>query len=190
MESSPIARPPVLSDPEILRLITESLKASGSARYHLRGDSMLPTLREGWTLQVRALPAGELRVGDIGLFVHRGLLAAHRLIWKVKDSGGERFIFQGDNNPAREIVDTGAILGRVEAAEGEKIRDGLPLPLPLRDDGRAFFYRTAYRLHSFVSRHLPGAALPRTEGAGGLAYRCLRACFLLLEQLFSPHPRR
>ena len=176
--------------PDTLRLLRESLKASGAGRVHLRGESMLPTLREGWKLHIRSVPARELRIGDIGIFVHRDLLTIHRLIWKKVEGGRERFLFQGDNNPVREMVDEEAILGIVEAAEGEWSRDGVQSPIPIGNDSRALFYRTAFRLHSLLATLLPAAAVPGEGASGGLPYRCLRACFRLLEPLFSPRPRR
>lgn len=190
MTPPPAARAPALSDPDTLRLLCESLKASGAGRVHLRGESMLPTLREGWKLHIRSVPARELRIGDIGIFVHRNLLTIHRLVWKKVDGGRERFLFQGDNNPDREMVEEDAILGRVEAAEGEWSREGIQSPIPVGNDSRALFYRTAFRLHSFLTTLIPAAAVPGEGASGGLPYRCLRACFRLLEPLFSPRPRR
>jgi len=151
---------------------------------------MLPTLREEWMLHVRSLPATDLRVGDIGIFVHRDLLTIHRLIWKKREGGRERFLFQGDNNPERELVEAGAILGRVEAAEKEGSRKGDPRPIPVGNDGRAFLYRNAYRIHSFLTKLIPASALPVGEGSGRLPYRFLRSLFRLLEARFSPRRPR
>jgi hypothetical protein len=86
-------------------------------------------------------------------------------------------------------VEAGAILGRVEAAEEDRSHSGIPLPFPVGNDTRALFYRTAHQIHSLVVRLVPGAALPGKEGPAGLPYRCLRACFRLLEPLFSPRLR-
>lgn len=182
--------PSLLSDPETLGLLTESLKASGAGRIHLQGRSMLPTLEEGWVLHVRSLPASELRVGDIGIFIHRELLTIHRLVWKKWEGGRERFLFQGDNNPERELVEAGAILGRVEAAEKQKGRIGDPGPIPVGNDRRAFFYRNAFRIHSFLTGLIPAASLSAGEGPGRLPYRFLRSLFRLLEPLFSPRRPR
>jgi peptidase S24-like protein len=179
-----------MSDPALLRLLSESLKSSGAGRIDLRGDSMLPTLRDGWKLHVRSLPATEIRVGDIAIFIHRDLLTIHRLIWIKEEGGRKRYVFQGDNNPQRETVDADAVLGRVEAAEGEWSRRGVPRPLPVGNDSRAFFYRNAYRLNCLLERRLPSAAIPTDGASGGLPYRSLRAFFRLLESVFSPRPRR
>jgi len=190
MDPSPSLRPPSLSDPELLRLLTDSLKACGSGRIHLRGDSMRPTLQDGWKLHIRSLPAEELRVGDIAIFVHRELLTIHRLIWKRMDGKREMFIFQGDNNAHRETVEAGAILGRVEAAEGEWCQQGVPNPLPVGNDSRALFYRNTYRLHTLATRLVPSTALPGEAESGKRPYRFLRALFHLVEPIFSPRRRR
>ena len=93
-----------------LQLLAETLKASGSGRLTLRGQSMHPTLQDGWKLHVVALPAESLRVGDIGVFIHSDVLTIHRLIWRKKQAGREWLVFQGDNNPAREMVAPEAVL--------------------------------------------------------------------------------
>jgi hypothetical protein len=190
MEPTPASRPPVTGDPAVLRLLVESLRAGGGARIHLRGDSMLPTLREGWKLHVRCLEAQSLRVGDIAVFVQRDLLTIHRLVWKKIEDGREKFIFQGDNNPRREVVEAPAVLGRVEAAEGEWGGDPVPNPIAVGNDSRAFFYRNAYRAHAWIARRFPAAAVPVDGAPAGLPYRLLRTAFRLLEPIFSPRPRR
>lgn len=179
-----------MSDPETLRLVCDQLKAAGAALFHVRGRSMLPTLQEGWKLHIRSVPARELRIGDIALFVHGDGLTAHRLVWKKTEGGRERFILQGDNSPVRESVPAEAILGRVEAAEGDWSREEAGDPIPVGNDSRAFFYRTAFALHSRLVALIPAAAVPGEGASGGPVYRCLRACFRLLEPLFSPRPRR
>ena len=151
---------------------------------------MLPTLQEGWRLRIRSVPAKDLRVGEIGIFVHRGILTIHRLIWKLKAGGREWYLFQGDNNSQRETVEADAILGRVEAGEPEESRQNRPVSIPLGKDGRAFFYLTAFRVHSLLARLIPSVGLPAEGRGASLPYRCLRACFRLLEPLFSPRPRK
>jgi len=190
MAPSSSTSPAAVNDPETLRLVCDQLKATGAARYHVRGRSMLPTLQEGWKLHIRSIPARELRVGDIALFVHGNGLTVHRLVWKKTEGGRDFFILQGDNSPARESVAADAILGRVEAAEGDWSREGAGNPIPVGSDSRALFYRTAFALHSRLTAFIPAAAVPGEGASGGPVYRCLRACFRLLEPLFSPRPRR
>ena len=172
-----------------LQLLIDALKAVGSARITLRGTSMDPTLRDGWILHVRSLPAEQLRVGDIGAFVHGGLLTIHRLIWKKQAAGGLRLVFQGDNNPHREEVAPEAVLGRVEAAEQE--REGANTSVfPVGADERAWFYRSVYRAHGILAPLIPDAFPPSEDQPPGRFYRSLRFLFRRVEQLFAPRPRR
>jgi hypothetical protein len=178
------------ADPATLRLLADTLRASGAGRIHLAGDSMLPTLRDGWQLRVRAIPASELRVGEIGVFLHRDLLTIHRLVWKKIEAGREWFIFQGDNNPLREAVEAEAILARVEEAETGSTQGRTPGVIPVGRDERACFYRLAFRVHTNLARWAPSLRIPPQGGGAGRPYRCLRAAFRLLESLISPRPRR
>jgi hypothetical protein len=178
------------ADPATLRLLAETLRASGAGRLHLAGNSMLPTLRDGWKLRVRAIPASELRVGDIGVFIHRDLLTIHRLVWKKFEAGRELFIFQGDNNAIREAVEASAILARVEEAEAEPSPEGIAGIIPVGRDERALFYRLAFQAHGTLVRWVPALEIPPEGGNGRWAYRSLRALFRALETLISPRPRR
>ena len=176
--------------PDTLELLAESLKASGSGRITLRGVSMLPTLQDGWRLTVRSLSADDLRVGDIGVFIHGQLLTIHRLIWRKGSAGKEWLIFQGDNNPVRELVAPDAVLGMVEAAEAERPDGSYSPQFPVGSDERAWFYRSLYRAHGALSGLLPGTALPEEGQRPGLAYRTLRFLFRMIEPVFAPRPRR
>ena len=175
--------------PETLQLLVEALRAAGAARITLRGSSMHPTLRDGWILHVRSLPAEQLRIGDIGAFVHGGLLTIHRLVWKKRTEEGTRLVFQGDNNPRREEVAPEAVLGKVEAAEEE--REGARTSIfPVGADERAWFYRSVYRAHGILASWIPGASQPPPSRPPGRVYRALRFVFKRVEPLFSPRPRR
>lgn len=179
------------ADPQgTLELLCESLKACGAGRITLRGESMHPTLQDGWKLHVRSAPAAALRVGDIGVFIHSGVLTVHRLIWKKRTAGAEKLVFQGDNNAVRELVAPEAVLGKVEAAEVERTDGHAPLPFPVGSDTRAWFYRSLYRIHAPLQALLPGSGLPEDGEPPGPAYRLLRALFRVLEPVFSPRPRR
>ena len=181
MESTPTAA---------LLLLMETLRARGAGTITLRGRSMLPTLQDGWRLEVRAVPAGELKIGDIAVFLHGGSLTIHRLVWRRLGEGKESLVFQGDNNAVRETVSPEAILGRVVAAEIEH-GDGTFSPrFPVGDDSRARFYRLMHRSHAFLSRRFPALRLPRPGASPGASYRFFRALFRSLEGIVSPRPRR
>ena len=181
---------PATSDSATLLLLAESFRSSGFGRIDLRGESMMPTLRDGWTVLVRPVPPEALRVGVIAVFINRGVLTVHRLIWKKFRDDREQFIFQGDNSAVREMAEANAILGVVESVEMARGDEGVRIPVPVGQDLRAIFYRTAYRLHSFAASLMPGLRIPAEKSRGGVWYRALRRCFLFLEKAFSPHPRR
>jgi len=173
-----------------LDLLRESLKASGAGRITVRGESMHPTLQDGWKLHVRSVPAAALRVGDIGVFIHSGVLTVHRLLWKKRAAEADMLVFQGDNNAVRELVTPEAVLGMVEAAEVERIDGSAPLPFPVGSDARAWFYRSLYRMHTPLQAVVPGLRFPEEGERPGRTYRLLRALFRVLEPVFSPRPRR
>jgi peptidase S24-like protein len=179
-----------LFGPEALQLLAESLKATGSARITLRGESMVPTLHDGWRILLRSMPAGELQVGDIGAFLHGQNLTIHRLIWRKRVAGNEWLIFQGDNNPARELVAPEAVLGKVESAEVEKPDGSVTPAFPVGADERAWFYRSMHRAHTGLTGLFPSSSLPGEGESGGPLYRSLRFLFRMVEPIFSPRPRR
>jgi hypothetical protein len=178
------------ADPEALRMLAEALKGAGKGRITLRGESMLPTLQDGWDLHVLSLPAASLRVGDIGVFLHGNVLTIHRLIWRSQQDGKMWLIFQGDNNAVREKVAPDRVLGRVEAAEVPRDDGKAPLPFAVGADSRAWFYRSLFRLHQMLGGAFPGAAVPSEGEAPGRLYRLFRVLFRMVEPLFSPRPRR
>jgi hypothetical protein len=173
-----------------LRILAQTLKNSGKGRITLRGESMHPTLHDGWKLHVRSLGAESLCVGDIGVFIHGDVLTIHRLIWRKQLDGKTWLIFQGDNNAVREMVAPDSVLGRVEAAEVERVDGRESLPFRVGRDSRAWFYRSLFRVNQVVSGILPGASVPLEGESAGFVYRVSRALFRMLEPLFSPRPRR
>lgn len=141
-------------------------------------------------VRIRAMPAADLRIGDIGAFVNREILTVHRLIWKKKEGATMKYIFQGDNSPVREQVEEEAILGRVVAAAGEWNQPGVHQSIDVGNDERAFFYRNVYRFYARVVRHLPGLEIPRAGCEPRPLYRILRYGFRILERIISPRPPR
>lgn len=171
-------------------LLVETLRASGGGSITLRGRSMHPTLQDGWRIHVRALSGHDLRVGEIGVFLHGGNLTIHRLIWRKSAGGKEALIFQGDNNPVREQIAPEAVLGKVVGAE-RMPGDGPSAPrFPIGDDSRARFYRLAHRSHALLSRAFPSLHLSESGAPPAAMYRLLRGLFRSLERIVSPRPRR
>jgi signal peptidase I len=181
MESSPSAG---------LLLLMETLRSRGAGTITLRGGSMLPTLQDGWRVQVQAVSGSDLEIGDIGVFLHGGSLTIHRLVWRKRSQEKESLVFQGDNNVVRETVGPESVLGRVVAAEAERTDGTFSPRFPVGGDSRARFYRLAHRSHDFVSRRFPGLRIPDPGASPGAVYRLFRAVFRSLEGIVSPRPRR
>jgi len=64
----------------------------GTVRVTVRGDSMVPNLREGEQVEVRAAARGVLEPGDLVVFPRAGELTVHRLIARRE----EGFLEMGD----------------------------------------------------------------------------------------------
>ncbi len=173
-----------------LLLLVETLRSQGSGSITVRGASMHPTLRDGWRLQVQAVPGSDLRVGEIGVFLHGGSLTIHRLVWRNRLDGHESLVFQGDNNAVRETVPPEAVLGRVLSAEAQREDGTFSSRFAVGSDSRASFYRLVHRSHGYLSRHFPALRIPRPGAPPGASYRLLRALFRSLEGIVSPRPRR
>lgn len=99
-----------------------------SFRFHARGGSMRPAIRNNDVLQVEPVRAEELRAGEIVLFAARsGGFRAHRL--QLADGEKDMYVTKGDANPFADAPIQGSqILGRVVSRQnGEKIaaRSGL-----------------------------------------------------------------
>lgn len=173
-----------------LLLLMETLRSQGTGSITVRGASMHPTLRDGWRLQVQALPGSTLQVGEIGVFLHGGNLTIHRLVWRHHFDGNESLVFQGDNNAVRETVPPEAVLGRVVAAEAPREDGTFSSRFGVGEDSRARFYRLLHRSHATLSRRFPSLRVPPPGASAGAPYRLLRAVFRSLEGIVSPRPRR
>ena len=93
---------------------SEQLLQEGTpAEFTLRGDSMLPLLRDGRDCVVVApLDERPIHVGDVLLFRFRGIHLLHRVIGKEE----EVYILAGDGNYLqREVCHTEDIVGRLVA---------------------------------------------------------------------------
>lgn len=168
----------------------ETLRSHGTGSITVRGASMHPTLRDGWHLQVQAVPGSALEVGEIGVFLHGGSLTIHRLVWRNHFDGIESLVFRGDNNAVRETVSPEAVLGRVVTAEAPREDGTFSSRFAVGCDSRARFYRLVHRSHATLSRRFPVLRVPPPGAPAGASYRLLRAIFRSLEGLVSPRPRR
>jgi hypothetical protein len=87
----------------------------------VEGVSMWPTLRHGYRISYRAVPADSLTTGDLLVLRGQGRrgerhLRVHRLIGRV----GAYFVEAGDNTYSAALVLPDDILGRVEAVRDWK----------------------------------------------------------------------
>jgi hypothetical protein len=125
-------------------LVAETLRISGQSRVRVMGTSMLPALRPGDILIIRARLAAP-SPGDIVVFMRQGRLFAHRVV-RV---GKSQLITRGDALPGRDPPLRGSeALGVVAGI----IRDGAQ-PLPARPPS------IAQRVAALAFRH--SAALYR-----------------------------
>jgi hypothetical protein len=69
-----------LDDRVRLDLAIEVLREFGEVRFVARGASMLPSIRPGDMLVVRQARVGEIRMGDVVLYVRNDCFYAHRAI--------------------------------------------------------------------------------------------------------------
>ena len=113
--------PPIPPAEQVAEL---ELRAGRPVCCRAAGSSMKPLIFPGADLEVRPVPAGELRPGDVLLFHDGTRLVAHRLVRRVDDPDrGRLFYVQGDNRHDVEgPVPADAILGRIEGVRAGWIR--------------------------------------------------------------------
>lgn len=121
-------------------VVAEAIK-SGPVTLSINGDSMLPYLESGRSVQVEQ---SDLRFGDIAVVINdAGGIVVHRHVITI----GRRSLLLGDNNPWFDSpVDAEHVLGRVTAVDGE--------PSPCRH--RVFLTRRVLRLVPRMTRNRLG----------------------------------
>ena len=75
----------------------------GYERYVITGDSMGPTFGRGSIVYARAVPVGDLQVGDVITYTAPGARrkVTHRIVWAGRGASGERaFRTRGDASAA------------------------------------------------------------------------------------------
>jgi signal peptidase I len=96
----------------------EALRVRGLARLRVRGCSMRPWLRGGEVVEVRSVPAEQVRRGDVVAFARGGGLFVHRVIGKSHGENGTLLITKGDAFPDTDApVSQEELLGRVTCVE-------------------------------------------------------------------------
>jgi signal peptidase I len=80
-----------------LSMSAEFLRARGFLRLKVAGRSMLPTMWPGDILMIESRRAGDLTVGDIGLFEHRARFFIHRIQRLLVLNASLHFVTRGDS---------------------------------------------------------------------------------------------
>lgn len=109
-----------------LEVVIEGLKQQGMVRLSFFGQSMLPTLADGMSVEVRGCQASEVRPADIILYRRSGQPIIHRVINIQKDSDGIVFVTKGDNQAYVECASVAArdLIGIVSAANHPRLQRG------------------------------------------------------------------
>lgn len=77
----------------------EALAVHGRVTVTCRGRSMIPTLRDGWPVEVVALGDAAAAVGDVVLIAQGTKLIVHRLVARIAlGSGVELLVHRGDGH--------------------------------------------------------------------------------------------
>ena len=114
-------------------LAAESLRRRGRLRLQVRGESMLPSVWPGDTVEIADCQLEDLRPGEIVLGLREDRFFLHRFLSHRGDGG---YLLRGDSMPAPDpVFASGTFQGRLV----HLVRAGrtLPLPVPLRPWSRA-----------------------------------------------------
>jgi hypothetical protein len=114
------------------REIMRHLLASGvPVRLTARGDSMIPTICSADRVVIAGARAGDMRAGDLGLYLSSGHLYAHRFVgWCDDPTIGRALQFACDTRARPDQpVRADSFIGRVVAVE-RAARDGAVMAVP------------------------------------------------------------
>jgi signal peptidase I len=92
----------------------------------LKGNSMQPIFKEGWSARISPLSYNLIRCGDVVAFSCRGLIIVHRIIGKFKKKDEQFFLEKGDNNLTPKTIPADSLIGKVVEvfdAHGMKVDD-------------------------------------------------------------------
>jgi hypothetical protein len=145
---------------ERLALAADALRHGVRLRLQVRGDSMLPSLWPGDTVEIADCQLGNVRPGEVVLAFRAHCLILHRFLEHRQDG----FLLRGDSMVAPDaIFPSTALWGRlVHIRSADRT---IPLPSPLRPWSRALGVllrycgvarRVALKIHSWqTSRTVP-----------------------------------
>ena len=120
-----------INSAQFLDLAGEILNQGHRLRFHARGISMRPVIRDGDLLEIEAVPVEVIRRGDILLYrIHGSHLLVHRVIQIRPQPEGRLFLIQGDALlQADGWIPGEHILGRVRRLERPGARRDFSSPL-------------------------------------------------------------
>ncbi|HKP88146.1 MAG TPA: S24/S26 family peptidase [Blastocatellia bacterium] len=99
-------------------LVYEHLRAGKTTSFVVSTSSMWPTLAPGDKVFIRAVRAGELRLGDIVIRSLAGAWIAHRLIGRAAPGNEHHLFTKGDNAlSADDLWQAAQLVGAVVAVE-------------------------------------------------------------------------
>ena len=130
----------------MIELAAESLRLTGRLRLRVGGSSMLPAIRPGDILEVRARRAVDVRSGSVVLFQRGGRLFAHRVVHR----DGAFLVTRGDalDHPDCAIAEA-QLLGEVVAVE-RRGRTVAARPTALARAAAFLFRRSALAARVFM----------------------------------------
>jgi hypothetical protein len=138
--------PGLVASSHLDALAAESLRRGNDLRLRARGGSMLPVLRDGDVLTVRAAAADEVQIGDVVCYEPPwGGLCLHRVVARR----GRSLVTRGDALSYVEVVPEEAVLGLLVARERRGRRADFLTPA-----GR-WRGRVIVRLAPWLARLLP-----------------------------------
>jgi hypothetical protein len=104
------------------KLIADALRNFGSVRIRVQGSSMLPSIRPGDEIEIRAARFDDLDAGGVIAYLRAGRLFVHRL---VERDTQQLLVTRGDTLPQADApVSESELLGSVAAVfrNGKKIK--------------------------------------------------------------------
>lgn len=103
----------------LLDLAVESLRRSGQLRFRAQGASMIPAIRPGACVEIRAATPDRIARGDIVLLKTPGGLRLHRVV-EIRPGS---LITRGDNHAHNDApADARDLLGRLHAVSRPRFR--------------------------------------------------------------------
>ncbi len=147
--------------PPFSPLCADLLRAGQTVRFAATGTSMAPAIRDGDVLTVEPVPASQVRLDDVVLYLAPRGLTAHRVVGTL---AGAAFEACGDapGSPVERVPEA-AVLGRVTRVERRPRSFAVRLAAACR--------RAKVRLIAGLVRRRYGGVFPADgrEGEGGPA---------------------